>query len=343
MKVRVLAAILGCKLEGDGEVDVLGVAPLQDATPTDISFVESAKMLSVAKESRAAAFLVGSDVEFWGKPILKASGNPRVFLAELLRFFAPGGCLPDVGVHPSAVVSDTARLGKGVRIGAHVYVGEDVRIADGVVVFPNCYIGDRVVIGEGSLMYPNVVVREDVWIGKGVRIHSGVVIGADGFGYTVNECGDIVKIPQIGGVVVEDGVEIGANSTIDRSTMGFTVIGRNTKIDNLVHVAHNVTIGENCFIAGQVGIAGSSRIGNNVVLAGQSGVKDHVSVGDRVKVAARSGVTRNIPAGAFVSGFPARDHGKDLRIQGLIWKLPDLLERLLRLENEVKEMKRRAS
>ncbi len=343
MKVRTLATVLGCRVEGAEDVDVLGVAPLQDATPTDISFVESAKMLSAARSSRAAAFLVGEDVPFWGKPVLRVSGNPRVILARMLKLFAPAVSLPDVGLHPSVVVQDGVRMDRNVRIGANTYIGRDVQIGEDVIIFSNCYIGDRVVVGDGSVIYPNVVVREDVWIGRGVKIHSGAVIGADGFGYTVDENGGILKIPQIGGVVLEDGVEVGANTTIDRSTMGFTVIGRNTKLDNLVHVAHNVTIGENCFIAAQVGIAGSSRIGNNVIFAGQSGVSDHVSVGDNVKVAARSGITRNVPAGAFVSGFPARDHSKDLRIQGLIWKLPELFQKLSRLENEVKEMKKGAS
>jgi UDP-3-O-[3-hydroxymyristoyl] glucosamine N-acyltransferase len=248
----------------------------------------------------------------------------------------------DEGVHPSAVVDPTAEVAPDVRIGPHCFVGRGTRIGAGTRILFGVFIGDRVAIGRQCIVFPNVTIREASEIGDRVILHPGVVIGADGFGF-VWDGERQVKIPQIGRVVIEDDVEIGANSAVDRATTDVTRIGRGTKIDNLVQVGHNCVIGAHSILAGQVGVAGSTDIGERVTVGGQSGFTGHIKIGDRVTVAARSGVTKETPPGLTVSGFPARDHRMVRRLWAYTERLPELFERLKRLEARLADVKKEAA
>lgn len=223
-------------------------------------------------------------------------------------------------------------MGKDVTMGPYTVLSDGVKLADNVYISSEVYLGNNVRIGKGSFIHPRVTILDNTIVGEKVIIHSGTVIGSDGFGFAKKEDGSYYKIPQVGKVVIEDEVEIGANVAIDRATIGETRIGSGCKIDNLVHIAHNVTLGRNVAIVGLVGISGSSTIGDGVILAGQAGVTDHVRIGNNTIVAAKSGVTKNIGPNQFVSGFPARPHSKQKRIKAIINQLPQLLERVRKLE-----------
>lgn len=253
-------------------------------------------------------------------------------------FFKPER--PEPGIHPTAVISKSAKIGADAAIGAHCSVGDDAAIGDGTILFPLVTIYPRVKIGERSVIHSGASIREDVRIGNRVIIHSGAVIGSDGFGYLKAEDGSHVKIPQKGTVVIEDDVEIGANSTIDRAALGETIIRGGTKIDNLVMIAHNVEIGENGILAAQVGIAGSSKVGKNAILMGQVGIADHVTVGDSVIIAAKSGVTKDIPSGSFVSGSPHLDVRDWRKVWALMPQMYDIVKDFKKLKKRVEELEK---
>jgi UDP-3-O-[3-hydroxymyristoyl] glucosamine N-acyltransferase len=253
-------------------------------------------------------------------------------------FFQP--FRPEPGIHSTAVVSPSAKIGQRVAVGALTVIEDKAEIGDGTVIFPLVSIYPRVKIGEECVLHSHVSVREDVRIGSRVILHSGVVIGSDGFGYLKLADGTHKKIPQKGTVVIEDDVEIGANSAVDRAALGETIIRRGTKIDNLVQVAHNVEIGENAILAGQVGIAGSSRIGKNVVLAGQVGVADHLSVGDNVIAIAQTGIAQDVPAGAVVAGTPQLDVRDWRKASVLLPQLYDLVKDMKKLKARVEELEK---
>lgn len=263
------------------------------------------------------------------------SSNPRQTLAHLLARWEKPPALPE-GVHPGAWVHPTARIGEDVRIGPGVWIGPEAEIGDGTWIYPHVFVGDGVRIGQNCRIYPQVTLYPGTVIGDRVILHAGCVVGSDGFGYVLEETPPR-KIPQIGRVVIEDDVEIGANTTVDRATLGETRIRKGTKIDNLVQIAHNVEIGENAVIAAQTGIAGSSTLGSRVILAGQVGIADHVSLGDGVIVTAKTGVSKDVPPGQVVSsGFHALPHKEHLRLQALYRRLPELWERLKALEKKVR-------
>ncbi len=331
-----LAKVVDGKVVGDPELKISGIASLEDAGPGDISFVAEEKHLPSAQSSKAGALLVGQDVKGVDKPLIRTA-NPRMAFAILLSEFAPLLHV-ELGIHPSAVVGEGAHVGEGTSVGANVVIAPDAQIGSDVVIYPGVYVGEGTTIGSGSIIYPNVVLREFVTVGKNVIIQPGAVIGGDGFGF-VTVSGKQQKVPQIGTVVIEDDVEIGANVTIDRATCGKTVIGRGTKLDNLVQVGHNVVIGEDCLIVALTGVAGSSTIGNRVTLAGQSGVAGHLKVGDNTVVAARSLVISDLPGGQFVSGYPARPHKEAMRAIASQRKIPELIKRVKQLETELEELK----
>jgi len=269
-----------------------------------------------------------------GRSVIRVRDAKRA-LAWLLRKLFKREHPFKEGVSELACVEEGVLLERGVRIAPFSYIGRGSKVGSNTVIYPFVFVGDEVEIGEDCVIYPMVSIREGVKIGNRVIIHSGAVIGSDGYGFIPSEEG-AEKIPQVGIVVIEDDVEIGANVTIDRATIGETRIGKGTKIDNLVQVAHNVVVGKDVLIAALCGIAGSSRIGDRVMMGGQVGVKDHVSIGERSVIAGKSGVTKDIPPGSFVSGFPAIDHREDLRIGAFIRRLPELFERVSELERRIK-------
>ena len=335
-----LAAIIGGEVEGSPDVRIIGVAAVGDAVEGDIVLAETPKFFEQAVKSKASCIIAKSgDGSCSGKTIIRAN-NPTDAFAEVLEHFARPENLPPVGIGPGTIVSDDVSLGNAVAIGPNCYIGKGASIGDGCVLFPNVYIGNGVSIGEYSVIHPSVTIYDRCRIGKQVILHAGVVIGADGFGYLPSKEGNS-KLTHIGIVDIGEKVEIGANSTVDKAKTGATIIGSGTKIDNLVHIAHNVKIGKNCLIVALTGISGSVEIGDNVTLAGQSGVKDHVRIEDGSIVAARSGVIGNIPKGSIVSGFPARDHQKEKRIEAARLHLPEILERLRVLEHELAKYRAR--
>jgi UDP-3-O-[3-hydroxymyristoyl] glucosamine N-acyltransferase len=321
--LKELARLIEGEVFGDGNLKIEGVASAEEAKEGDITFACNSRYLKEVEKGSASAVIVFQEVKKSSKPFLRVD-NPRLAFAKVLEVFTPPREEPK-GIHPTAILGKNVELGKGVSIQAYVVIGDKVKIGKGVALYPGIYIGKNVVIGNNTLIYSQVVVREEVIIGKNVIIHSGTVIGSDGFGF-VEGGGVHHKIPQVGKVIIEDDVEIGANVTIDRATTRVTTVKKGTKIDNLVHIAHNVTVGEDCLLVAQVGISGSVQIGNKVTLAGQSGVAGHLSIGDRVLVTAKSGVTKSISSNSRVSGFPARPYREENKIKVALQKMPQLLK-----------------
>lgn len=351
MKLREIAGALNAEVElGDiaVETELRRVAKIEEAVEGDITFVANPKYQRFLGTTRASAVIVSKDLpaterEPGHRPTLLRVPDPYVaFLKTLILFQPPKDPLPP-GIHPTAVIDPTATLGKDVRIGAHVVLGELCRIGDGSMISHGTVLGEGVEVGEATLIYQNVSVREGCRIGSRVIIHPGVVVGSDGFGFAPKPDGTFEKIPQLGIVVIEDDVEIGANCTLDRATMGETRVKKGAKLDNLIQVAHNVVIGENTVIAAQAGISGSTRIGKNNMIGGQVGFTGHIDIADGTKIGAQSGVHRSItePGGTYF-GYPAQPHRLAFRIQGAVAQLPDLLvtvrelkTRIQRLEQEI--------
>ncbi len=336
VNLKEIADLVAGQVLGDPATEVSGVSSIGEAGPGDLVFAESLRHLQDAQNSPAAAVLTRHQPAGPAKPAVMVK-NPREAFAAVLELFAPKLLAAVPGVHPGAHVAPTAEIAKHASIGFGVWIGEHARIGEGAVIMPLSYIDDGVVVGDYSVFHPHVTIKSGTVVGKRVILHSGVVIGADGFGY--NQVGGAhKKIPHIGGVIIEDDVEIGANSTVDRSRTGFTEIGSGTKIDNLVHVAHNVKIGKNCIVVAQVGISGSVVIGHGVIIAGQAGIKDNVKIGDGVQIAARSGIISDIASGAKVAGFPARSYGDEMRIWACLSHLPALVKQVKTLEARIVEL-----
>lgn len=327
--VAELARRLGAPFEGDGGVRIRGVADIRDAGEGDLVFLAKTKFRPLLEATAASAVILPPEEPFDRLPAIRSEDPHRAFVRVQELLFSP--FRPAPGIHPTAQVSPDARLGANVAVGAHSVVGEGADIGDDVVIFPQVVLYPRVTIGKACVIHSHVTLREGISLGRGVILHSGVKIGTDGFGYLPPLDGSRGKIPQQGTVIIEDDVEIGANTTVDRATLGATVIRRGVKIDNLVQIAHNVEIGEGSIIMAQVGIAGSSRIGKNVILAGQAGIPDHITIGDDAVVAAKTGVTNNIPAGAIVSGSPHLDIRVWRKAWAAIPQLYDLLKEFKRL------------
>jgi UDP-3-O-[3-hydroxymyristoyl] glucosamine N-acyltransferase len=331
-----LAEIVGGKVIGDGNVEIWKVASIEEAGTGDITFLANPRYASHLKSCKASAVIVAAGAAAPppapGRGYL-AAADPYLAFAKLLALINPPPRY-DAGVSPMASVHPTAKLADGVTAFPFVYISEGASVGRGTVLFPGVFLGAGVSVGAGCVLHPNVTVREQCRIGDRVILHAGVVVGADGFGYA-GAGATRVKIPQVGVVEISDDVEIGANSTIDRATLGKTVIGRGTKIDNLVQIAHNVLVGERVVIAAQAGVAGSTRIGNDVILAGQAGVVNHVSIGDGAKVGPKSGIARPVPPGAVVSGaLEAGPHREWIKVMALVPRLPELW-------NTVRDIQRR--
>ena len=335
-----IAEQLRGELLGDGSVTLTGFAPADRAKAGDLTFAENEEYLARAEESAASAILVPATVAASKKTLIRVP-NVRVAFARVLPIFFPPEKLPP-GIHPTAVVASTAQIDPSAHLGPHCVVGERVRIGARSVLRGGNHIGSETQIGDDVCLYPNVVVYHQTQIGHRVSIHAGTVIGSDGYGYVLDE-GKHRKVLQLGNVIIQDDVEIGANVTVDRAALGSTVIGKGTKIDNLVMVAHNVVIGENCLIVAQVGIAGSTRLGNYCVVAGQAGLAGHLKIGNQVTIAAQAGVMRDIPDGQKVLGAPAMPDKEAKRQLLAIMQLPELIRRVRELEKQLEQLRSASS
>lgn len=332
MRLSDLAALLGCELHGDGTIEVVRVAPIEHAGPGDLTFVANARYTRYLDGCRASAVILSPDAPAVGIASLRAADPYLAFAHAVEQFHVP--VVWPQGVHPTAQIGASATIGAGASIGAFVVIGDGVRIgtdahiAAHVVIYPGAVIGDRLTA------HAHVTVREGVRIGDDVVVHAGAVIGSDGFGY-LPSAGGIKRLVQAGGVVIEDRVEIGANTTVDRAMVGATVLRRGAKIDNLVMIAHGCEIGEHSMLAAQVGLSGSTRVGNWVRLGGQVGAAGHLTIGDQAQVAAQSGIDKSIAAGTIVGGSPAIDVRLWRRVIAAWRRLPDLLRRVRRLERHL--------
>jgi UDP-3-O-[3-hydroxymyristoyl] glucosamine N-acyltransferase len=335
LTVAELAELVGGKVVGDPDRMIEGVGKIETARPSEVTFLANPRYTPYLSRSKAGAVLVPPGTKVVG-PTLVEVKNPYLAFLTLLERFSPKETWTETGVHPTAVLEEGVELGPEVAIGAFCFIGRATQIGARTVLFPHVVVGPECRIGDDCRIYPRTTLRERVRIGNRVVIQPGAVIGADGFGF-VPDTGEYRKIPQIGTVVIEDDVEIGANTTIDRATMEETRVGAGTKLDNLIQVAHNVVIGKNCVIAAQTGISGSTRIGRDVRVAGQVGFVGHISVGDGAQVGAKSGVGRNIPSGGVFSGHYARPHSLWRRIEACMARLPDLFRRVRALESRQKE------
>jgi UDP-3-O-[3-hydroxymyristoyl] glucosamine N-acyltransferase len=340
MKLKDLADRLQAELTGPGDVEIIGVAGLQDAGEGMITFIAGAYQLKELEKTQAAAAFVPMEVSAASLPLLRVR-NPRLAFARAIELFY-------VKPYRASGISERASIGRDVVIGSepsiHPYavMDDNARIGDRVTIYPGVYIGQGSSVGDDTVIYPNVSIGASITIGKRVIIHAGTVIGSDGFGF-VTDGGTHHKIPQVGCVIIEDDVEIGGNCTIDRATLGKTIIKKGTKLDNFVHVAHNVTIGEHCLLAGQSGVAGSSTLGDYVVLGGGAGVSDHTNVGDRVMAGGKAAIFKDVAPGQIIAGFNAMPLRDWLKVQAVLPQLPQLKKIILELENQVAELRERIS
>jgi UDP-3-O-[3-hydroxymyristoyl] glucosamine N-acyltransferase len=336
-----IAALVDGELIGDGAVLIRGVAALKEATPDDISFLTGSRYTAYLASTRAAAVIVPLTVEHHEKPIIRVVA-PDQALVRVLSFFHPAQPPVPEGAHPTAQISGSATLGSHVGLGPFTTVGAHTVIEDGARLGAGVCVGAYCRVGKNTWLYPRVALYDRVILGHSVIVHSGAIIGSDGFGYARAETG-AVKIPQTGGVIIEDEVEIGANTTIDRATLGHTRIGRGSKIDNLVQIGHNVRIGAHVTICAQVGVAGSSVIEDGALIAGQAGIGDHIHIGAGARIGGQAGVTKSIPAGCTVSGYPARPHRQSRRIEAAISRLPAMMNLVRKLERRIEQLENPSS
>lgn len=335
-----IAEFIGGRVEGDEHASVNTFAKIEEGKQGAISFLSNPKYTHYLYETASTIVLVNDDLELEQdvKPTLIRVKNAYEAVAKLLQLYA--SMMPKkTGISPLASISEKATIGQEVFIGAFACIGDGALIGDGAQIHPNVVIGDGVKIGTGSIIYPNVTIYQGCQIGKNVTIHAGSVIGADGFGFAPNVEG-YEKIPQIGVVIIEDNVEIGANTCIDRSTMGATVIHKGVKLDNLIQVAHNVEIGENTVMSAQVGIAGSTKVGAWCMFGGQVGLAGHITIGDHVNLGAQSGVPSSLKADQTLIGTPPMEPTPYFKSQAVFRRLPDMYKELCALRKEIEELKK---
>jgi UDP-3-O-[3-hydroxymyristoyl] glucosamine N-acyltransferase len=337
MKLSKIAEILGCRMVGSSDVEITRVAGIEDAGPGDITFVANRKYIRHIPHTRASAIILGEDIPEVSIPSLRTDDPYLAFARALEIFYAPA--VPTPGIHPTAVISEEAKIAPDVSIGAYAVIGPGCMVGSGVCIHPHVVLYPGAFVGNGSILHSNVVVREFCHVGERVILQNGVVIGSDGFGFAPTRDGTFYKICQTGRVVIEDDVEIGANTTIDRAAIGDTVIRRGAKLDNLVQVGHGAQVGENSVLAAQVGLAGSTRLGKGVWVGGQVGFAGHLEVGDKAVITAQSGTSHDIPAGAVMSGSPAFNNGDWLRAVAAFAKLPALVRKVRELEQEIRKLK----
>ncbi len=334
--LKEIADFINGELVGGGNTVITGVCGIKEACAGDITFLANVKYLPFIDKTHASAIITSREIKTASKPIIRVD-NPSLAFVKAVSLFSPAEVKHPAGIHPTAILGKKVSLGSNVAVGAYTVLEDNVSVGENTVIYGQCYIGYSSRIGRDTLIYPQVSIRESVIIGSRVVIHNGTVIGSDGFGYIPVD-GRHQKIPQIGSVEIADDVEIGANVTIDRARFDKTVIGKGTKIDNLVHIAHNVIVGENSLIIAQAGVSGSTVIGNGVTLAGQAGLVGHITIGDNAIVAAQAGVTKSVPANTLVSGYPAKPHETAKRVNACVQNLPRLYELVKQLEKKIKEL-----
>jgi UDP-3-O-[3-hydroxymyristoyl] glucosamine N-acyltransferase len=338
MKLRDLAERLQCRLEGDGDVVIERVAGIEHAGPGEITFLSNPRYAAAAKTTRASAIILADGAPAAPCPVLR-SDNPYLAFARAIGVLA-GATRPAVGIHPMTAIAPDARVGEEASIGPFVSIGAAARIGARVVIGPNVTIGEGASVGDDCWLHAGVSIRERVSLGNRVIVQDGAVIGSDGFGFARRADGTYEKIPQPGLVVIEDDVEVGANTTIDRPAVGETRVKAGTKLDNLVQVAHGVTVGRDTLLCAQVGIAGSSTVGDSVVLAGQVGVAGHLEIGDRVVATAQTGIPNSVDAGSLVSGYPAIPNRDWLKASAVFRRLPELRKSLVDLEERLSALEK---
>ena len=341
MKLGDLAAQLGCQLEGDHDLEVTRVAGIDQAGPGDLTFLANSKYAAQVATSRATAIIVAADVRGAHGALLRTP-NPYLAFARAIRLLNPMSS-PPAGIHPSAVIASDAIIEDGVSIGPLVVIDSGVRIGARAILNAHVVVGTGATIGADCVLHTRVSIRERVQLGERCVVQDGAVIGSDGFGFAHREDGTHEKVPQIATVVIEDDVEIGANTTIDRPAVGETRIKAGTKIDNLVQIAHGVVVGRNSLLAAQVGIAGSTVVGDDVMFGGQVGVTGHVTVGDRVKASAKTGVTGHVPADLFITGYPHMENLDWRKAFAIVRRLPELRKQLSALERRLAEIEQKTS
>jgi UDP-3-O-[3-hydroxymyristoyl] glucosamine N-acyltransferase len=333
MKLGELATRLGAELHGAADVEVTGVTGIEEAGPTEITFVANRRYAGLAKTTRAAAVLVEPEFPEIAAATLRIKNPYHAFSRALGMFYQPPA-YPQ-GIHATAVIDPTAEIGPGAHIGAYVVVGPGARVGKHATILPHVVLYPAVKVGDHFFAHAHAVVRENCVLGDYVTLENGAIVGADGFGFSKNDRGEWEKIPQSGPVRLGDRVDVQANACVDRATVGATEIGDGSKIDNLVQVGHGSKVGQNTLICAQTGLAGSSVIGNNVILAGQTGIAGHCSVGDGVILTAQSAVSHDVPAGKMISGSPGFDNRVWLRAAAIFQRLPELLKRLDRVEKKL--------
>ncbi|MCX6133818.1 MAG: UDP-3-O-(3-hydroxymyristoyl)glucosamine N-acyltransferase [Ignavibacteriales bacterium] len=329
MTTREIATIVRGEISGDEGAEILRVAKIEESGPGDLTFLANPKYLKHVAGTKASAILVSASFDTTQADVPKSLTvikvpDPYVAFLQVLKLITP---IPDPfskGVHATASVAASAAIGTNVSLGAHASIGEHASIGSGTKIAPCCVIGNGVTIGENCLIYPHVTLYHGCRVGKNVIIQAGTVIGSDGFGFAPKPDGTYEKIPQLGIVVLEDDVEVGANCTIDRATLGQTVLKRGVKLDNMVHIAHNVVVGEDTVIAAQTGISGSTKVGKNVIIAGQVGIVGHIEIADRTVLMAKTGVSKSTEPGVTYWSTPAKEHKRALKIEAVLRSLPEL-------------------
>jgi UDP-3-O-[3-hydroxymyristoyl] glucosamine N-acyltransferase len=335
LTISEIARLAGGEILGPSGGTVTGVAPLQSAGPEELSFVANPRYLPYLHDCRAGAVLVPVALAERAPERLTriVVADPHIALYRILPHLYPP-TEEVVGIHPTAVVDPTAEIGAGATVSPHVVIGAGTRIGERCSIGAGTVIGDGCILGAETVVYPHVTIYAGVRVGDRCVVHSGARLGRDGFGFVWADGGHR-KVPQIGGCVIEDDVEVGCNATIDRGSIGDTVVGRGTKMDNMVHLGHNVQVGRHSLLTAQVGIAGSTRLGDGVVLGGQAGIGGHLEIGAGARVGGQAGVTGDVPAGESYSGYPARPHREALRAQGALFRLPELMKRVKALEKAI--------
>ncbi|HSV09418.1 MAG TPA: UDP-3-O-(3-hydroxymyristoyl)glucosamine N-acyltransferase [Hanamia sp.] len=338
-----IAELIKGNIEGDPDVAVSSFGKLEEATEGQLAFLANPKYEEFLYTTKASVIIINTSLEIEKKINATLIRVPDAYssFAVILTAYSEMARANLTGIQQPSFVAPSAKIGENVFVGAFAYLGNNVKIGNNVKLYPQVYLGDNVTVGDDSILYPGVKIHHDCIIGKSVCIHAGCVIGGDGFGYAPQADGSFKKIPQIGNVVVENNVEIGANTTIDRSTLGSTIIKSGAKLDNLIQIAHNVEIGMNTVIAAQSGVSGSTKIGNNVMIGGQAGIVGHILIADGTKINAQSGVAKSIKIpNTAVTGSPAYDYGHALRSQILSRNLPELEKRIKQLEQTLEQLKK---